>query len=448
MEQASTPLRARFPAADPERFSLTNELHARPFPELTAPSRAIFIAIKPDGGEARDRADDVRRLTALIDRYGGAHPAPGSAHFTGKLGRFTLKWESHTEFVTYTIFQDGVAAEPFSGEALSLFPEDWLADLGGRIAASAMVRIETAPDEAAAEKLFSEQLQKHFAGESLSVAWVVGREALVASDFRIHENGFARIAVVAVKGMGPRRLGRITQRLLEIESYKAFAMTALPTARDVSGKVGHIESALAKLIASDDNAAELSPERARETLQALTKLSAQAERISTETAFRFGASAAYEAIVTDRIEVLREERMGGRQLYSEFMKRRFDPAMRTCRAAQGRLAALSERLARASSLLSTQVNVAVEAQNQELLESMNRRAALQLRLQRTVEGVSVVAISYYALNLAAALAAPWTKLAGLDKAMTTSLLAIPVIGAVWYGMSRIRKQWEGSKPEK
>ena len=441
MNDVAPPIPPRFPASDPERFRLANELHARPFPELTAPGRAIFVAIRPEAGEARDRAADMQRLIALIDRYGGAHPAPDAAHYTGQLGRFILKWEAHTEFTTYTVFLDDVAAEPFSGEALSVFPEDWLADLGGRIAAAAMVRIETADDEAAAEALFIERLQTHFAGESLAVAWVVGREALVASDFRIHENGFARIAIVARRGIGPRRLGRIVQRLLEIECYKAFAMLALPVARRAAENVNAIEADLGRLMAPRGGTGEAT--QTRETLKALTSLSARAERMSTETAFRFGARDAYEAIVNDRVDVLREERMGGRQLYSEFMKRRFDPAMRTCRASERRLAGLSERLARASTLLSTQVNVAVEAQNQDLLESMNHRAALQLRLQRTVEGLSVVAISYYALGLAAAIAAPWAKLIGLDKTMTTGLLAVPVIAVVWLALRRAKKAWEG-----
>ena len=428
-------------STDPERLRLANELHARPYPQLSGPCRAIYLAVRPEAGDRRDREADRRRLIALIDRHGGPHPQPDAAHYSADLGRFTLKWEAHSEFVTYTLFARDVASEPFEGSALSLLPEDWLADIGGVIAASALVRVEVAPDEAAAEARFFGGLQQHFAAESLAAAWVIGRDALVASDFRIHETGFARIAVVVREGVGPRRLGRIVQHLLEVESYKAFALTALPVARMVNAKVTEVEGALSPLIqpeTGDDN-----PGAARATLQALTRLSAEAERLSVDTAFRFGAARAYAAIVDDRIGVLREERVGGRQLYSEFMKRRFDPAMRTCAAAERRLANLSDRLARASALLSTRVNVAVEAQNQQLLESMNQRAALQLRLQQTVEGLSVVAISYYALNLAIYVAAPLAYLAGVDKTTTASLLALPVIAAVWWTIRRIRRRWEG-----
>src|SRR5215470_5227365 len=53
----------------------------------------------------------------------------------------------------------------------------------------------------------------------------------------------------------------------------------------------------------------------------------------------------------------------------------------------------------ASGLLSTRVEIAREKQNQALLASMDRRAKLQLRLQQTVEGLSVAAITYYVVGL-------------------------------------------------
>lgn len=423
---------------DPERYQLANELHSRPFPSLKAPCGAIYLAIRPEEADRRDQATDRALLTSLIDRFGGQHPAPDAAFYSGELGRYHMKWEAHTEFVAYTLFLPDIPDEPFSGDPLSHFPEDWLTQIDGRVIAAAQVRVEQAGSAEEAVRIYGDRLHRHFVSESLATAFVVDGEALVASDFRLHEDGFARIAVVAVDGVGPRRLGRIVQRLLEVESYKSFALLTLPVARRVAKRVTELDDKLVLLARQATEGAE----QARETLDQLTRLSAEVERLSTETAYRFGAAGAYEAIVNDRIAALREERMAGRQLYSEFMKRRFDPAMRTCRSAERRLQELSGRLARASALLSTRVNVAVEAQNQRLLESMDRRADLQLRLQQTVEGLSVVAISYYALGLAAALVGPIAARFGASKETATAVLALPVIGAVWWAVRRIRFRWE------
>ncbi|MGB0410053.1 MAG: DUF3422 family protein [Pikeienuella sp.] len=423
--------------SDPERVALSNELHSRPFPELTAPCRAIFLALRPAGAHVRDRLVDRAHLIDLIDRYGGAHPPPDAAHYSGSLGRGWLKWESHTEFVTYTVFLPGVSEEPFSGDSLSLLPDDWLAAVGGQLVSAAMVRVERAASLADAETLFTKRFCPHFAAESLSTGIVVDDEALIASDFRLHEDGLARIGVIAIDGIGPRRLGRIVQRVLEVESYKSFSLLTLPVAREVTAKVTELEKRLVGLTADAANGAG----DPRATLEGLTRLAAEVERLSTETAFRFGAAQAYEAIVNDRIAVLRERRLKGRQLYSEFMKRRFDPAMRTCRSAEGRLTKLSDRVARASSMLSTRVQVAVEAQNQALLASMDKRAATQLRLQQTVEGLSVVAISYYAVSLGAYLLGPVAKLLGFEKVWLTAGLAPVVILAVWLMVRNLKKHW-------
>jgi uncharacterized membrane-anchored protein len=94
---------------------------------------------------------------------------------------------------------------------------------------------------------------------------------------------------------------------------------------------------------------------------------------------------------------------------------------------------------RAGQLLRTRVDVERSAQNQALLESMDKRAALQLRLQRTVEGLSVVAISYYAVSLAGYLGYPLAALVGVSKTMLSALITLPVVALVWMAVRRVRK---------
>ena len=173
----------------PGRFGLVNELHARPFPELTAPCRALHLAImEPENAAERDRDRDRAHLIALLDRYGAPHPPPGASHYSGQIGRGFLKWELHTEFVTYTLFAEGVAPTPFAGELFALFPADWLAAAPGRVLTSALVRIESVAPE-----VREPQVERDFPGwfvpESLAVSRVVDDEAVIAGDFRVDENG-------------------------------------------------------------------------------------------------------------------------------------------------------------------------------------------------------------------------------------------------------------------
>jgi uncharacterized membrane-anchored protein len=263
-----------------------------------------------------------------------------------------------------------------------------------------MIRIEPMPpttDAGAAEAWF--------VPESLAISRVVDGAAVVAGDFRIDPAGLMRFAVFVRPGTGARRVGRIVQRLCEIETYRAMSMLGLMRSRELTARLNALDPQLSALVAGLDDATP-APEAALHESAWRSRPSWRSWRCSS---FRFGATAAYEAIVNQRIEVLREERIEGRQTFGEFMMRRYDPAMRTVKSAEKRLHAMAERASGRRNCLRTRVDVERSAQNQKLLESMDRRADLQLRLQRTVEGLSVVAISYYAVSLAAYALAPWRK---------------------------------------
>lgn len=420
----------------PLRFRLANELHARPFPNVAAPAQAIFLAIKqPKDAAKRDRGLDRAHLLALLDRFGADHPAPDATHFFGDLGKFRLKWEQHTEFVTYTAFLPAGDARPFDPSAWEVFPEDWLAKAPGVRITSAQIRIETAKgmDQDVADKL-----AEWMVPESLAVSHVLDETAVIAGDFRIDSNGHMRFAVFCKEGTDSRRIGRIVQRICEIETYKSMSMLGLPMARDISTRMGEMDESLAELV----NAMTGHLAKPDETLGQLLAISAELEKLQTQSAFRFGATGAYEALVNQRIEVLREVRFMGRQTFAEFMMRRYDPAMRTIKATERRLLSMSERAIRAGDLLRTQVDVNRSAQNQDLLASMDRRADMQLRLQKTVEGLSVVAISYYAVSLVVYLISPLAEPLGTSKTTLTALAVVPVVLAVWLMVRSIRRSME------
>ncbi|RID93931.1 DUF3422 domain-containing protein [Gemmobacter lutimaris] len=417
----------------PLRYPLVNELHARPFPSLEVPCMAAYVAIKePVDAHNRERNADRAHLLALLDRHGSAHPQPDATHFSGEIGRATLKWESHTEFVTYSAFTPGLSERPFDAVEAKVFPTEWLAAAPGKRLASILIRVEPMPET---EDEVLTRIDDWFVSESLAVSRVVDGAAIIAGDFRIDAAGHMRFAVFVAPGVGTRRVGRIVQRLCEIETYRAMSMLGLSRGRELSSRLNALDPRLSALVTSLD-AMDRGPEA---VLHDLLSISAELESLAVRYAFRFGATGAYEAIVSQRIAVLRETRLDGRQTFGEFMMRRYDPAMRTVKSTETRLATMSERTARAAELLRTRVDVDRSAQNQRLLESMDRRADLQLRLQHTVEGLSVVAISYYAVSLASYLLYPLGKLAHLSKEMLTAVLVLPVILGVWLMIRRIRK---------
>jgi uncharacterized membrane-anchored protein len=230
------------------------------------------------------------------------------------------------------------------------------------------------------------------------------------------------------------RAGRISQRVLELETYRMMALRGLPVAKQLSSVLTQAESQLA------DITARLEHKQDSDTflLDDLVALAARVERATAEHGYRFSATRAYDALVRERIAELRERPLHGTQTVGEFMQRRLSPAMATVAATAQRLTALSERIARTSALLRTRVDIATEAQNQQLLEKLTRGQDMQLRLQSTVEGLSIAAISYYVVSLVLYGAKALNKLGlPLNPEMTAGLSIPLVLWGVWRLTQRI-----------
>lgn len=437
------------------RRPLTDELHSRPFLPIEAPARVSYFAFLPEqGAERHSPEQDLGHLNALLQHLGapsvelqdnGRAPLFHLGEFEG--GRF--KWERHTEFVSFLFAFDRVGDELFGIQNRHVIPEAWIAESRLRTIAATMVEILPAKDEAEAERIAIDTFAPCFQRDSLVVTWVTERSAIAIGDFRIDENGFTRFGVVTRDGqIGPRRTGRVAQRLIEMETYRVMSMLALPLARRLgpdltamAGRLTRITRSLANQqaeIGSAGGEPRFNPAEDQATLGSLTSLSADLEKMSAESAYRFNAARAYESIVYERIEALREKQLHSRQSFAEFMARRFAPALRTIRSTEERLKAITARSERAANLLRTRIDVALETQNQQLLQSMDRRADLQLRLQQTVEGLSVVAISYYAVSLAGYVLGPLFKLVGGDKNIAMAVVAVPIIATVYWMVRSVR----------
>jgi len=421
----------------PDRIRLANELHARPFPLLDAACRVSHIAMTAPPG---DQQAARQHMLDLCERLGTTRPAEAAPQHNFDAGRFRVKWEWHTEFMALTVMAGPAspAHKPFADPAIDLLPKDWLADLPGTILAAIHVHGESLDAGQGFESAnIPDHLAAHFSDDSLVGGSLFEDNARFWGDFRIHEDGFMRFAVRSLDGFERALTGRIVQRLVEVETYRAASMLALPAARGVWPKLNEIDKSLAETTAAVGGG---STETERTMLDRITELSARIETITSENAYRLDASRAYAAIVWRRIEVLSAGPLKGQMNLKSFMMRRYDPAMRSCEATRGRLETLSERAERAATLLRTRIDVTLEEQNREVLTSMNVRTARQLRLQETVEGLSVVAIGYYAVSLAALLVMPLAKGVGLSETMAKALLVVPVILLVWMFVRSVKNK--------
>ncbi len=413
------------------REALTEEVHARPYEIMPPPARASFIAMC--SGETGAEVD-WRAVCDLCKHFNIEAPPEGAVHFTADLGPFRVRWERHTEFSTYGFIQSKPFEHPFENPVIEQVPAEWLQQLPGEALVAIHVAVE---DRRPGERDLSE-LAGLFSGNTVAGSAMAGGTAKAWTDFHIHADGFSRILVEDLD-MRIRQVGRLVQRLVEIETYRMLALLAFPEARKNGRTISEIDR---QHVALAERISQLSGlEDEQESLNELSRLAAEVERIATATNYRFSAAEAYYALVERRIQELREQRVEGVQTFREFMDRRLSPAMRTCESVRTRLATLSDRLNRTGSLLRARVNLALEQQNRDLLDSMDRRARLQLRLQETVEGLSVVVLTYYSVGLVG-YAAKALKVSGvkLDTDFVTGISIPVVFAAVYFGVRTMKRR--------
>lgn len=420
--------------AHPLRAAVLGEVHARPFTALPTPRRVIHFAFATPGEAGRN---DRAALAAFCARR-KLDPLDATArHHRVAFDDVTLRWEQHSEFTTYTFEMASPAGQPFYPDAASLASPMAIVPQPGPLMVALDLNLvrDDAGKPVAVDTLFDRA--------SLAVAENSDGTALFATDFQAGPTGFVRV-VVLDRGLGPERAGALVQRIVEVETYRTLALLGLPEAQRLASSISRIETRLAELTQEICTAHQLQDNQ--RLLNELTALAAELEAGAGASHYRFGASRAYHEIVELRLATIGERKAGTYPTWSSFLARRLTPAMRTCHATEERQSTLSQRLARAANLLRTRVDVELERQNRDLLKSMNERTRLQLRLQTTVEGLSVAAVSYYVVGLFHYVAeGAHARGAPIDVTLATALFVPVAILLIWFLVRGIRRKHIGGE---
>ena len=412
----------------PLRAAVLGEVHARPFTAIATPRRLLHFAFDTAGDAAKaDRA----ALADFCARRELDPLKPSAKQHRVTFGGATLRWEQHSEFTTYTWELPSEPDAPFHPAASSLAaPMASLPQPGPVLVALDLHLLAEKETKLAPERLFDRA--------SLAVAENSEGDALFASDFQADPSGFVRIMVLD-RGLGPERAGALVQRIVELETYRTLALLGLPEAQRLTPSINRIEKRLAEVTEEMRRTEKLVDNH--RLLDELTEFAGELEAGAAASLFRFGASRAYNEIVQLRLQTIGERKVEGFPTWSSFLARRMAPAMRTCITTEERQATLSEKLARAANLLRTRVDVEMERQNRDLLKSMNERTRLQLRLQATVEGLSVAAISYYVVGLFGYLVKGLhDEGVPVDISLATALFVPVAILAIWWVVRRVRRR--------
>ena len=422
------------PESQLDRVQLNNEWHARPVANMATPCRCTHQVIRRTISASDSRA----RFAQLCGQYAQAAPSVESRHHMVQMGTTLVKWEGHTGADSITHLIPGNANPLFSEHAAHFTPADLIQCFGDEIICGVHIEVF----KQSKDDMDLETIKATLGSNEIFGGPIADGNAALWSSFRLDAEGYARIVMVD-HSLPPSAVGRYLQRVVESESYRLQAMSALPLARQTMAALTVLEEELEPLMnqltrASDDSDHE-------RLLTDLSHMAARIEHLAAESSYRFAAARAYSQIVQQRLKELREERVLTQPRYSMFLQRTLQPAMRTCEAAERRIEELAQRVSRALTLLNSMVDMIQTRQTNAMMRTMSQNAQIQVRLQQAVEGFSTFVISYYALGILSYVLVG-IEAAGylpFDPKLILGATAPLLLASVWYMSRKLRKRLTG-----
>lgn len=403
----------------PEFDEIMSEAHSRPPFEIPENHNVFYLAFSCSQVTAQ-------YIRMLIDTKAADS---SQRHVMGRLNGWIAKYEYHTEFISlYLLVENSIAQETI------------LAKLAKRINFDEIeINLAIWLQVASTKKEF----KTYTLDWPMSFGGGVREGGEIRSTFAPDEYGF--VDIVVFKGAArPLTLGRRIQRLIELETYRVMALKGLPLARSRSIELSKLEGQLEAISVRLNKIAHGQAEEYDAAFKELCALSNKANHMQSGSRFRYSASRAYFDLVEQRIHWLEEEKLPGLQLISAFVQTKLQPAIDTIESMGKRQQNLLDDTAHVFVLLRTRIELNVGKDNQEILRSMSARHDQQVKISQTVEGLSAIAITYYAVGLVSYLLKVVEKenVVPLSHGMMTAISIPIVFGLVIFGLRHMRSKWD------
>ena len=434
-----------------DSLSLRDELHARPYIKLGNNLRTFHFAYLIKDNDEKNAWNYLSKYLKKLNFQ--SLPKEPSKYWVAEGKDLIIRYECHTEFISLTlIYPNKIEGDNknipklFDVKFLNLLPKVFLEKFPGQHFLSSWIEMAQS-----SHNFKPIDIEKFFFHDNFAGSNVAEDGANIFMSFKSDRtdflgSGFRRV-FIQNKNLRTRRTGRLLQRIVELETYQVLSLLGLSQVREQSFHLSNLEKQITEITKSVSKTTEKNLDKKsiaypdfQKDLNQLSYVVAKIEEIDSFTNYRLSATAAYYKLVEQRVKDLREDRLESFQTNDEFLSRRLQPAVRTSEAFSRRLESLATRAQRADNLVRTQIEMGVQIQNKNLLESMELRARAQLRLQETVESLSIVAITYYIIGLLSTLIDP----VNFDKVFFSKQVflafCVPIILIlIWFIAKMVRK---------
>ncbi len=376
---------------------------------------------------------DIPEADRVIhDNFGhGAKMAPNG-------DRLLVTWETHTEYYSYQVWHmpddklKPLAFGPlgFPAYAMPLSP------LGATVnALDLLVLPHTNPP--------IEDVRQTMPGPQLYGSRIFGHDINVVTTFAPDEHDRERYLITSPSfDTLLTHLTRTIDTLVAIANYTRLILFPFQAfARSVDQVHQYEQDHLRQRGVITAEIATATPPLLQDWLTAMTQDFMHVSRMAESMRYKLSAAVPYDRIIRSNVALLQEQTIAGCRPVSEYVDGKTIGVADGYQQLLKRIGALVNDFQGSIAVIRTKVelhlqhqNLAMENQNLKLLRSVDKTTRSQAILQRTVEGLSVIVISYYLSGLGSYVFKALEHRGVIDNHEMASGLFVPVSLVIAFGL--------------
>lgn len=335
---------------------------------------------------------------------------------------YILRWEIHSEYYNYQFWYLPADREKCLsfGELETEIPTLPVCFLGTKVTALDII----ITDDPAYSK--PERIQE-LLGDTIYANRVMGTDIRIMTNYRPDKRNRERYLVTTGnEAVLMDRIEQVVENIGQTENYYHLLLLPLPDYFTKLNTVGIIEKRVAerteRITATMETAAG---EDMEVWLKDLTSELSQIHNLNERLRHRFSATFHYDKLYNRALDDWHAEPLEHYEPLRNVLNRKTEMITDDYHRLIQRVDASEKSIADLISVLRTRIDLILQRQNLEMLEGMHATAKHQVKLQETVEGLSIIVISYYLTGLAGYVFKAMEKAWGLNSSLATGIF-VPI----------------------
>ncbi|MCC2640617.1 MAG: uncharacterized protein K0S45_1030 [Nitrospira sp.] len=358
--------------------------------------------------------------------------------------RLVVVWEAHTEYYSYQVWhvvRDATSPLEFGSITFPGFSMPF-SPLGLRVNALDMLFLPQEPP-------LEEEIRRKLPGAMVYGSRILGDDIVAVTSFTPDESDRERYLICSASEQVLRQqVAKIVDTIVAIENYYHLVMLPMKAfSRAVDQIHDYEQRHLYQRAVLIEQLGGTTPQTMQKWLTVLTQDLLQVSRLAESMRYRLSASVPYDRIVQGNLASLQERPYAPLRQLSEYVRWKITGVTEGYQQLLRRIDAMEKDFEATVAVLRTHIelrlqeqNIELQDQNMKLLVSVDSTTKAQAVLQRTVESLSVIVITYYLTGLGSYVVKACYEMGWLKNANVATAIFVPIAFGISFALMTVGRK--------